>query len=287
MALPSGTRNTFTYNGDGQRVQKQDSAGTTKHVWDGQNILLETDGSNIIQVVYTQEPTEYGNLLSQRRGGTSSFYLFDGLGSTWQLVNSTGSVTDSYLYDSFGGILLTSGMTSNPFKYKGRIGYYFDPDLADYYVRMRYLNPSNGRFFSRDPVAPEIPYATAYGYVRNNPSNLLDPSGMQIAPPVVAPLPVVIVVSACCAVGCAGYYVGTCLAEYTTLPLVDWWCKPSIDFPPPPRPPRRRPKDNKCYAEYNKYGAYPHGHNARNESRRIAMRVLSSRLRGKRRNLAA
>ena len=83
-------------------MQKQDSTGTTKHVWDGQKILLETDGSNIIQVVYTLEPEHYGNLISQRRSGTTSFYLFDGLGSTRQLVGSTGSVTDSYLYDSFG-----------------------------------------------------------------------------------------------------------------------------------------------------------------------------------------
>ena len=76
----NGRANTFTYNGDGQRVQKQDSTGTTRHVWDGQNILLETDGSNIIQVVYTLEPALYGNLISQRRSGTTSFYLFDGLG---------------------------------------------------------------------------------------------------------------------------------------------------------------------------------------------------------------
>ena len=69
MALPSGIVNTFTYNGDGQRVQKIDSTGTTKHVWDGQNILLETDGSNIIQVVYTLQPMLYGNLISQRRSG--------------------------------------------------------------------------------------------------------------------------------------------------------------------------------------------------------------------------
>ena len=47
----------------------------------------------------------YGNLISQRRSGTTSFYLFDGLGSTTQLANSTGSVTDSYLYDSWGNIL--------------------------------------------------------------------------------------------------------------------------------------------------------------------------------------
>ena len=128
MALPSAIVDTFTYNGDGQRVQKIDSTGTTKHVWDGQNILLETDGSNIIQVVYTLQPMLYGNLISQRRSGTTSFYLFDGLGSTTQLANSTGSVTDSYLYDSFGNILLTSGSTTNWFRYVGRLGYYYDID---------------------------------------------------------------------------------------------------------------------------------------------------------------
>src|SRR5208283_1025195 len=84
VALPSGIVDSFTYNGDGQRVQKEDSTGTTNHVWDGQNILVETNASNIIQVVYTLEPLLYGNLLSQSRGGLESFYLFDVLGSTRQ-----------------------------------------------------------------------------------------------------------------------------------------------------------------------------------------------------------
>jgi hypothetical protein len=34
---------------------------------------LETDGSNVTQVVYTLEPAGYGNLVSQRRGSTSSY----------------------------------------------------------------------------------------------------------------------------------------------------------------------------------------------------------------------
>ena len=52
-ALPAAIVDSFTYNGDGQRVQKQDSTGTTNHIWDRQNIILETNASNIIQVVYT------------------------------------------------------------------------------------------------------------------------------------------------------------------------------------------------------------------------------------------
>ena len=89
MALPTAITDIFTYNGDGQRVQKQDSTGTTKHVWDGQNILLETNTSNIVQVAYTIEPAFYGNLVSQSRSGADSFYLFDAMRSTSNLTSSS------------------------------------------------------------------------------------------------------------------------------------------------------------------------------------------------------
>ena len=144
VALPSGVVNSFAYNGDGLRVQKQDSTGTTRHVWDGQNILLETDASNIIQVVYTLQPLIYGDLISQSRGGTDSFYLFDALGSTRQLVNAAGSATDSYLYDSLGNTVFASGSTANRFRYEGRFGYYFDLDLLLYYARARVYDPRQG-----------------------------------------------------------------------------------------------------------------------------------------------
>jgi RHS repeat-associated protein len=180
-ALPAAIVDTFTYNGDGQRVQKIDSTGTTKHVWDGQNIILETDGSNIIQVVYTLQPELYGNLVSQRRSGTTSLYLFDGLGSTIQLTSSTGSVTDSYLYDSWGNILLTTGSTVNWLRYVGRIGCYYDADGGIYLLRARHLLPGSGRFMSTESLGLAIGRisagATAYEYVRNNPVAFTDPSG--------------------------------------------------------------------------------------------------------------
>jgi RHS repeat-associated protein len=177
VALPSGIVDTFTYNGDGQRVQKIDSTGTTKHVWDGRNVLLETDGSNIIQVVYSLQPMLYGNLISQRRSGITSFYLFDGLGSTTQLVNSTGSVTDSYVYDSFGNAVLTTGTTTNPFRYVGQFGYYFDIDVARYWLRARYLSPSTGRFLSRDKLGFVVQEYNLYRYASNRATLLVDPSG--------------------------------------------------------------------------------------------------------------
>jgi RHS repeat-associated protein len=177
-ALPSGIVDSFTYNGDGQRVQKQDSTGTTNHVWDEQNIILETNASNIIQVVYTLEPAYYGNLISQSRSGVDSFYLFDALGSTGQLTSGAGGVTDSYLYDSFGNTLLASGSTTNWFRYVGRIGYYYDADLAKFYLRARIYDPTQGRFCSRDPLY-NAALRNLYEYAELRPTTYVDPSGME------------------------------------------------------------------------------------------------------------
>src|SRR5262245_33363414 len=94
--------NQYAYNGDGQRVQVIDSQGTKKQIWDQENILLETDGSNVTQVVYTLQPAGYGSLISQRRSSTTTYYLYDALGSTRKIVNSGGTITDSYDYRAYG-----------------------------------------------------------------------------------------------------------------------------------------------------------------------------------------
>jgi YD repeat-containing protein len=126
VRLPSATVNTFSYNGDGQRVKKQDSSGTVKFVWDGQNILAETNAGDVIQAVYSLEPIMYGNLISQRRASTTSFYHYDALGSTEGLSSATGGITDSYLYRAFGNLTVLSGSTPNRFQYVESSCYAYD-----------------------------------------------------------------------------------------------------------------------------------------------------------------
>ena len=43
VELSDATRNTITYDGDGKRRQYEDSAGLRTFIWDGGNILLQTD----------------------------------------------------------------------------------------------------------------------------------------------------------------------------------------------------------------------------------------------------
>ena len=68
---------------------------TTNYIWDENNLLAEADGSNVVQTVYTNEPEQYGNLISSRISGTTSYHHFDALGSTRQLTNAAGTVTDT------------------------------------------------------------------------------------------------------------------------------------------------------------------------------------------------
>ena len=155
VALSSSVVNTFTYNGDGQRVGNQESSGVSTFVWDMSNLLLETTTSNVIEVVYALTPSLYANLISQSRGAVNSFYLYDVLGSARQLTNGAGTVTDSYLYDSFGNPIAVSGSTGNRFRFVGQFGYEFNSDLGSYSLRERLYAPGLGRLISRDSTDDE------------------------------------------------------------------------------------------------------------------------------------
>ena len=113
-------------------------------------------------------PTLYGSLISQQRGAVGALSL-QRAGSTRQLANSGGSVTDSYLYDSWGNILSTSGSTLNRFRYVGQIGYYCESDAALYFTRSRNYDPTEARFTARDTYTFSPFLTSLYSYVSNNP----------------------------------------------------------------------------------------------------------------------
>jgi len=146
------------------------------YIYDGQNVLEETDEFGALQASYTYEPEEYGELISQHRDGKTSYYHYDALGSTRQLTDETETVTDSYTYNAWGETIQQTGTTTNPFRWIGNVGYYWDEETQDYYVRARYYQPTIGRWMCIDPIG-FVDGMNMYLYVKNQPQLSIDPSG--------------------------------------------------------------------------------------------------------------
>ena len=108
------------------------------------------------------------------RSGTTSYYEADGLGSITSLSNAAGALAQTYTFDSFGNQTASSGSLTNPFQYTGRE---LDGETNLYYMRARYFDPQTGRFLSEDPLGFSVG-VNFYGYVLNNPVNLIDPVGL-------------------------------------------------------------------------------------------------------------
>jgi RHS repeat-associated protein len=163
---------------------------TTNYIWDEQNYLAESDGTNAINVVYTNEPQRYGNLISSRISGTTSYHGLDALGSTRQLTNSAGTATDTAIYDAWGNVVARTGTIGARLLWIGAEGYYYDGETALTWVRLRPYLPSNARWTSMDVLLPRA-LGNRFAYVENRVNYLTDPSGMQGCPtaPIITPAP--------------------------------------------------------------------------------------------------
>ena len=186
----------YQYDVDGNRVEKSVTVGAatavvTKYLIDPSNhtgyaqTLIESDGTNT--TVYTVGD----DVLAQAKGGVTKWLLYDGQGSTRQLVNAANSVDDSYSYDAYGVLLQedTTALRTRPgYVDQASIatnllyaGEHFDTDTQQYYNRARWYDPLNGRFDRVDPYAGNMSDPQSlhkYLYCHANPVNGVDPSGM-------------------------------------------------------------------------------------------------------------
>jgi len=168
----------YIYDADGIRVGKivdgtKISRYTVDKNRDYAQVLEERDGNGNLVVSYV-----YGDdLISQKRGENTSYYHYDGLGSTRALTDTQGEVTDTYTYEAFGMLIGKTGDTVNDYLYTGE---QYDPNIGFYYLRARYMDPSTGRFVTVDPFEGVIqdPYSLhKYLYAHANPIMNIDPSG--------------------------------------------------------------------------------------------------------------
>lgn len=137
-------------------------------------VLMEYGANQSITNVY-----EYG---AQRNSatinGSKGYYLYDGRGSVASLSGQSGGNMVQYSYDAYGVTTTNYGnQLNNPYRYNAE---YTDSSTGNQYLRARYYDASNGRFLTKDTYLGETndPLSrNLYTYARNNPTNLIDPSG--------------------------------------------------------------------------------------------------------------
>ena len=189
--------------------------------------------------------------------------MFDSQGNVAQRTDAGGNVLTDHLFSAHGSSLY--GSVSEPFGYKAQVGYYSDPETGLQLLTNRYYDSATGRFLTRDPIG----YAggiNLYAYVRNNPTNYADPSGLN---PAVLTLPAILggggasiavpplgIADAYAAVLYGGWTLGEWISDqpwnpltHPPVPLAPPFCPPIRTFPRSgpttlPPPPPQNPDDN-------------------------------------------
>jgi RHS repeat-associated protein len=106
----------------------------------------------------------------------AAWYLTDRLGSVRNLVDSTGAVQDTIVYDGFGNVTSESnGSFGDRWKWTGRE---WESNTGLQYNRARYYDPQTGRWTSQDPIGLAGADANFYRYATNNPLTESDPTGL-------------------------------------------------------------------------------------------------------------
>ncbi len=143
-------------------------------------MLEEFDESGALTASYIYGDDLISQVREDKKKWITNYFHYDGQMSMRQLSNTSQAVTDTYTYDAFGVLTSQSGSTPNNYLYTGE---QYDPNAGFYYLRARYYDQATGRFLTVDPWAglertPESFHKYTYCY--NNPSNLIDPSGLMI-----------------------------------------------------------------------------------------------------------
>ena len=118
-----------------------------------------------------------GEIIAEETGGVRTDYITDALGSIVGTVDSSQAVVNTYRYKPYGSLLAKTGTGPDPrLLWTGTTGSRTtNLNRADQYNQARHLGVKEGSWTTTDPLWPE---ELAYGYVKGNPTNRIDPDGL-------------------------------------------------------------------------------------------------------------
>jgi RHS repeat-associated protein len=107
------------------------------------------------------------------------FYHPDHLGTSTFLTDANGNAYQFFLNLPFGETMaeqLPSSSYTSPYKFNGKE---LDAETGLYYYGARYYDPKSSIWLSVDPLVEKFPNISPYAYCENNPTNMVDPTGMS------------------------------------------------------------------------------------------------------------
>lgn len=168
----------FYYDGLGRREKKIVNGAITEFLYDGLNPVQETNGTPVTANLLTGLGLDEFLTRTDNGTGLTSAFLTDALGSAVASTNASGTVQTEYSYEPFGKVNTTGTTNNSSYQFTGREN---DGTSVNYY-RARYYEPGLQRFISEDPIGFASGDVNFYAYVRNDPIQFVDPSGLLASP---------------------------------------------------------------------------------------------------------
>jgi RHS repeat-associated protein len=177
VTLPSSTQIKYRYDSFNRRVTRMTGATVNeRYVYLDQlrvAAVLNSSGATAMTFFYGDRQTpEY-----MIKSGTTYKLFVDHVGSVRQVINaSNGTVAQEITYDEFGRVLSDSSPGFQPFGFAGGL---YDKDTKLTQFGARWYDAEAGRWISKDPILFAGGDTNLYGYVLQDPVNLVDLTGQR------------------------------------------------------------------------------------------------------------
>jgi RHS repeat-associated protein len=194
-----GETSTVFVHDNGQVVLQFDKWGSEPEAVTADDLSHRYLWGDAVDQLFADEQVDWTDTYAD---GPTMWALTDNLGSVRDVVDSNGKLRIHRDFDGFGNIVDEShynasgaAVTSNQTDYVDEAfaftGRYFDKGTGLQNNLNRWYDPAVGRWLSEDPIGFQAGDANLYRYVENEPTDRIDPWGLDGGrpnpPPVFAP----------------------------------------------------------------------------------------------------